>query len=129
MIIHVNATGASTSNMFIDCIHKCMQNVHTCSCSKCVVVLDSLTSQNMKLLGSMMLEYRGEGRSGRVGRQTLSKELDQRQAMLEAFLREIILYTSVGGNERHSWMGLSCLRFSEQWKGFVGKLLDTYCQV
>ena len=77
----------------------------------------------------MMLEYRGEGRSGRVGRRALSKELDQRQAMLEAFLREATLYTSIGSNEKHSWMGLNCLRVSEQWKGFVGKLLGTYCQV
>ena len=76
-----------------------------------------------------MLEYRCERRSGRVGRQALSKELDQRQAMLEAFLREVTLYTSVGGSEKSGWMALSCLCLSEQWKGFVAKLLDTYCQV
>lgn len=76
-----------------------------------------------------MLEYRCERRSGRVGRQALSKELDQRQAMLETFLREVTLYTSIGGSEKSGWMGLSCLYLSEQWKGFVGKLMDTYCLV
>ena len=77
----------------------------------------------------MILEYRSERRSGRVGRQAMSKELDQRQAMLEAFLREATLYTSIGGSVKSGWMGLNCLRVSVQWKGFVGKLLDTYCQV
>ena len=76
-----------------------------------------------------MLEYRGEGRSGRVGRQALSKELDHRQTMLEAFLREATLYTSISGSEEHSWMGLSCLCVAEQWKVVIGNLLDTYCQV
>ena len=89
----------------------------------------------MKLLdfimhaGTMMLEYRGEKRSGRVGRQAVSKDLEQRLAMLEAFLREATLYTSIGGSEKSGWMGLSCLCLSEQWRGFVGRLLDTYCQV
>ena len=76
-----------------------------------------------------MLVYRGEGRSGRVGRQALSKELDQRVAMLEAFLREATLYTNIGGSEEYSWMGLSCLCVAEQWRIYIGKLLDAYCQV
>lgn len=78
-----------------------------------------------------MLEYRGheKSRSGRVGRQTMSKELEQGQAMLEAFLREVVVYTSIDGREKQSWMALDCLCVSKQWNVFVGNLLDTYCQV
>ena len=76
-----------------------------------------------------MLEFQGERKSGRVGRQAVRKELDQRQAMIEAFLREATLYTNIGDSVESGWMGLSCLSLSEQWKGCVGKLLDTYSRV
>ena len=81
------------------------------------------------ILGTMMTEFENERRSGRAGRQALSKELQQRLAVLEAFLREVTIFTDVGNDNRCAWMGLSCLCVSKQWKTFVGRVLDTYCQV
>lgn len=76
------------------------------------------------------MEYEVEGRSGRAGRQVLNKELQQKLAMLETFLREAATFTNVGGSDNQlGWMGLSCLCVSKQWKSFVGKVLDAYSQV
>lgn len=76
-----------------------------------------------------MTEYIDERRTGRVGKQAQSKELHQRLAMLEAFLREGTLCANVGSSENHNWMSLSCLCVAKQWKIFIGKLMDTYCRV
>ena len=78
---------------------------------------------------TMMTEFENERKSGRAGRQTLNKELQQRLSMLEAFLREATIFTDVGNDDRCAWMGLSCLCVSKQWKTFVGRVLDTYTQV
>lgn len=80
-------------------------------------------------LGTMMMEFENEKRSGRGGRQALSKELQQRLDTLEAFLREATIFTNLDNDDRCAWMGLSCLCVSKQWKTFVERVLDTYCQV
>ena len=94
---------------------------------KCVLGVENVTTLG---LGAMMMEYAVvKEKSGRIGRQALSKELQQRQAMLEAFFREGTLFSDVDGGYKCGWMGLSCLCAVKQWKTFTGKLLDTYAQV
>ena len=71
-------------------------------------------------------EVKQGGTARTPGRQALTETLQQYTTMMKAFLREgrfsVDLSTSDGG-----WLGTFTI--ADQWKQFMGRLLEAYCQV